>query len=155
MPGIAGFAIFGIADGIAGGRLGGFGRSLSRRPAMTRGSGASAGACRRCAAGAGSMALRNALASAGVVVVIGGGCERTAGRGADGGTAGRGPDGGTTGGRCGNCTPVGGALRVGPRRGGNGGNRRPHVPQTVFSSAFSALQNGQNLTAWPRIRRDR
>ncbi len=49
---------------------------------------------------------------------------------------------GDVGGRCGSCTPVGGALRA--RRGGNGGKRRPHAWHTASSSAFSALQNGQN-----------
>jgi hypothetical protein len=45
--------------------------------------------------------------------------------------------------------PVGGALR--PLRGGNGGRRRPHAWQTASSSAFSALQNGQNLIGdWSR-----
>lgn len=48
-------------------------------------------------------------------------------------------------GRFGSRIPVGGALRVAPRRGGNGGKRRPHAWQTARSSAFSALQNGQNL----------
>jgi hypothetical protein len=53
-----------------------------------------------------------------------------------GGTAG---DGGARGG---SCTPVGGALRA--RRGGSGGSLRPHDWHTASSSAFSALQNGQN-----------
>ena len=65
-----------------------------------------------------------------------------------GGTAG-GFDGGFA--RGGNCTPVGGAPRA-ARRGGNGGSLRPHVSQVALSSAFSALQNGQNLTGWPRTR---
>lgn len=47
-------------------------------------------------------------------------------------------------GRSGSCTPVGGAFRA--RRGGNGGKRRPHAWHVASSSAFSALQNGQNLT---------
>jgi hypothetical protein len=46
------------------------------------------------------------------------------------------------GGRGGSWTPVGGALRA--RRGGSGGKRRPHAWQEASSSAFSALQNGQN-----------
>jgi hypothetical protein len=46
--------------------------------------------------------------------------------------------------RGGSSTPVAGALR--DRRGGNGGRRRPHDWHTASSSAFSALQNGQNLT---------
>jgi len=46
-------------------------------------------------------------------------------------------------GRGGRLMPVGGALRA--RRGGSGGKRRPHAWQTASSSAFSALQNGQNL----------
>jgi hypothetical protein len=57
--------------------------------------------------------------------------------------------GAVTGGGCvvvaargGNSTPVAGALRA--RRGGSGGSRRPHDWQTARSSAFSALQNGQN-----------
>jgi hypothetical protein len=45
--------------------------------------------------------------------------------------------------RDGKLTPLGGAFRV--RRGGSGGRRRPHAWQTARSSAFSALQNGQNL----------
>jgi hypothetical protein len=59
--------------------------------------------------------------------------------------------GAVTGGGCvvlalrgGSSTPVGGALRA--RRGGTGGRRRPHAWHTASSSAFSALQNGQNLT---------
>src|SRR5262245_21649586 len=35
------------------------------------------------------------------------------------------------------------------RRGGTGGRRRAHVVQCVASTAFSALQNGQNLTWLP------
>jgi hypothetical protein len=46
------------------------------------------------------------------------------------------------GGRGGSWTPVGGALRA--RRGGSGGRRRPHAWHEASSSAFSALQNGQN-----------
>ena len=59
--------------------------------------------------------------------------------------------GAVTGGGCvvlaargGSRTPVAGALRA--RRGGSGGRRRPHDWHTASSSAFSALQNGQNLT---------
>jgi hypothetical protein len=48
-------------------------------------------------------------------------------------------------GRGGSWIPVGGAFRA--RRGGSGGRRRPHAWQTASSSAFSALQNGQNLIA--------
>jgi hypothetical protein len=44
--------------------------------------------------------------------------------------------------RGGSWTPVAGALRA--RRGGKGGSRRPHDWHTASSSAFSALQNGQN-----------
>jgi hypothetical protein len=46
------------------------------------------------------------------------------------------------GARGGSWMPVGGALRA--RRGGNGGRRRPHAWHAASSSAFSALQNGQN-----------
>jgi hypothetical protein len=49
---------------------------------------------------------------------------------------------GVAGGRGGSCTPLAGALRA--RRGGSGGSRRPHDWHTARSSAFSALQNGQN-----------
>jgi hypothetical protein len=52
---------------------------------------------------------------------------------------------GATAWRCGSWIPVGGALRA--RRGGSGGNRRPHAWHAASSSAFSALQNGQNLIA--------
>jgi hypothetical protein len=46
----------------------------------------------------------------------------------------------------GGVMPVGGApAREPARRGGSGGNRRLHDAHTVLSSAFSALQNGQNL----------
>jgi hypothetical protein len=61
--------------------------------------------------------------------------------------------GAVTGGGCvvveargGSSTPVGGALRA--RRGGSGGNRRPHDWHTASSSAFSALQNGQNRISY-------
>jgi hypothetical protein len=48
--------------------------------------------------------------------------------------------------RGGSWTPVAGALRG--RRGGRGGSRRPHAWHTASSSAFSALQNGQNRIAY-------
>lgn len=51
--------------------------------------------------------------------------------------------------RMGSCTPVGGAFR---RRGGSGGKRRPHAWQVASSSAFSAVQNGQNLTYFAPLR---
>ena len=54
----------------------------------------------------------------------------------------RGGIAGDDGARGGSCTPVGGALRA--RRGGSGGSLRPHDWHTASSSAFSALQNGQN-----------
>jgi hypothetical protein len=45
----------------------------------------------------------------------------------------------------GGVMPVGGApAREPARRGGSGGNRRLHDAHTVLSSAFSALQNGQD-----------
>jgi len=66
----------------------------------------------------------------------------------------RGSGGNVPGGRGGKFTPVGGALRA--RRGGSGGNRRPHDAQTLCSSVFSALQNGQNrITTPPRHARAR
>src|SRR5438128_689705 len=51
------------------------------------------------------------------------------GGGVGGGTVAPGLRGGCVlpAGRFGSWTPVGGALRVGPRRGGNGGKRRPHA----------------------------
>ena len=51
--------------------------------------------------------------------------------------------------RGGSWTPVPGALRA--RRGGRGGSRRPHDWHTASSSAFSALQNGQNLMLPARL----
>jgi hypothetical protein len=64
--------------------------------------------------------------------------------------------GAVTGGGCvvlaargGRRTPVAGALRA--RRGGSGGRRRPHDWHTASSSAFSALQNGQNLMLPARL----
>jgi hypothetical protein len=53
-------------------------------------------------------------------------------------------------GRGGSWMPVGGALRA--RRGGSGGSRRPHAEQVASSSAFSALQNGQNRISAPHAR---
>lgn len=47
------------------------------------------------------------------------------------------------GARCGSVMPVGCPL-LPARRGGNGGKRRPHDWHAAISSAFSALQNGQN-----------
>jgi hypothetical protein len=52
-------------------------------------------------------------------------------------------------GRGGNTTPVGWPL-LPARRGGSGGKRRPHDAHTADSSAFSALQNGQNRISAPR-----
>jgi hypothetical protein len=63
--------------------------------------------------------------------------------GTGGGFVGRARGAGGAAGRFGSWMPVGGALR--PLRGGNGGRRRPHAWHTASSSAFSALQNGQNL----------
>src|SRR5206468_3021206 len=45
--------------------------------------------------------------------------------------------------RGGSVMPVGGPL-LPARLGGSGGRRRPHAWHTASSSAFSALQNGQN-----------
>jgi hypothetical protein len=50
----------------------------------------------------------------------------------------------------GGVMPVGCAPPREPaRRGGSGGNRRLHDPHTAASSAFSALQNGQNRISAP------
>jgi hypothetical protein len=116
------------------------------------------GASRRCAAGAGME--RSGTGDSAFASSVGGGgragalsrTDSARGRGAGGGVGGgivaglrTGGGGIVVGARGGSCTPVGGALRA--RRGGSGGSRRPHALHTASSSAFSALQNGQNLTA--------
>src|SRR5207247_1288763 len=74
----------------------------------------------------------------GDAVRSGGACESLRRR------AGSPSGGGGACGRGGSWTPVGWPL-LPARRGGNGGSRRPHAWHTASSSAFSALQNGQNL----------
>src|SRR5262245_51965339 len=69
-------------------------------------------------------------------------CDAAAPGGRDGAAV-----GGTDGVRGGSWTPDADAPGPRVRRGGSGGRRRPHCWHTASSSAFSALQNGQNLNA--------
>jgi hypothetical protein len=143
--------------------------SLRRRDGSSDARGSGGGGMLRCAAGPGEIALsseRRAPSSgsetAGTATL--GGVGTAAGGGSGGGTGAAAFDcdariadasdrgitwdasarrgGSVAPARGGSWTPVGGALRC--RRGGSGGNRRPHARHDASSSAFSALQNGQN-----------